>query len=222
MSAISGDLALDDSPSDPRAGTYTLHGLTPGAQYAVFIDGILDGGFSTMPHPVPGPEEFFNARGGERRSRDGRSPELRASGRGRRVHGGGTDIVVNRPAPGPLVLGDEDSLEIFPHFKVAFCGIEYDSFFINSNGHVTFGAPAPLFASSAHKVGFLMGEPGIAGLYADLDPTAGGTVSFDETANDVTVRFEDVPRAGQAAARTRSRSGSSPPRSRRGRRRTAT
>jgi hypothetical protein len=96
------------------------------------------------------------------------------------------------------VLGDEDSLEIFPHFKVAFCGIEYDSFFINSNGHVTFGAPAPLFASSAHKVGFLMGEPGIAGLYADLDPTAGGTVSFDETANDVTVRFEDVPRAGQA------------------------
>jgi hypothetical protein len=193
VSALSGDLAFDDSATDPRAGTYALHGLTPGAQYAVYVDGILDGGFTTTPHRIPGPEEFWN---GASESTDPASDDPSdlvpvASVAGATANG--IDIAINRPAPGPLVLGDDDALEVFPHFKVRFCGVDYDSFFVNSNGHVTFGEPDVRFAS-AKKTAFLMHQPRIAGLYADLDPSAGGTVSFDESANDVTVRFEDVPR----------------------------
>src|SRR5262249_28670133 len=59
VSAISGDFSL--GPTDPLAGTYRLNGLTPGAQYAVYIDQIVAGGFNTpLIFPFPGVEEFYN------------------------------------------------------------------------------------------------------------------------------------------------------------------
>ena len=59
--AISG---LSGNPTQGLAGPdgrYTFNGLTPGAQYAVYLDGIVAGAFSTPVHTVlPGPEEFYN------------------------------------------------------------------------------------------------------------------------------------------------------------------
>ena len=49
VSAISSDFATDYTPAQPFVGVYTLRGLTPGANYAVFVDQILAGGFSTPP-----------------------------------------------------------------------------------------------------------------------------------------------------------------------------
>ena len=49
VSAISSDFATDYTPGQPFVGVYTLRGLTPGASYAVFVDQILAGGFSTPP-----------------------------------------------------------------------------------------------------------------------------------------------------------------------------
>ena len=60
VSAISSDFALTYEPSAPFVGVYTLRGLTPGQQYAIYIDQIVDGGFSTPPRILPGPEEFYN------------------------------------------------------------------------------------------------------------------------------------------------------------------
>ena len=49
VSAISSDFTNDYTEGAPLVGRYRLRGLTPGASYAVFVDQILAGGFSTPP-----------------------------------------------------------------------------------------------------------------------------------------------------------------------------
>lgn len=48
-SAMSSDFTDSTSQADPIVGTYIIEGLSPGADYVVYVDEILDGGFSTTP-----------------------------------------------------------------------------------------------------------------------------------------------------------------------------
>ena len=49
VTAISSDFAVNYASGSPFVGVYTLRGLTPNASYAVYVDQILVGGFSTPP-----------------------------------------------------------------------------------------------------------------------------------------------------------------------------
>ena len=201
VSAISGDFAGDASSTAPFAGEYTLRGLTPGAQYAVFVDEILAGGFSTEPRvPLPGPEEFYN---GPSESNDASiddpaafTPVSAAAG----ATAGGIDIVFNRLVPGPIQLTDDGAVEIFADFPIRFCGKTYESLIVNGNGSLTFGAASPDFSETAAE--FLQGPPRIAGLWDDLNPEAGGVVSFEQTAHSITVHFTGVPEYPNVGANT--------------------
>ena len=57
-SAITGQMTQGELGPD---GSFTLHGLAPGATYALYVDALTFGGFSTPPlWFLPGPERFWN------------------------------------------------------------------------------------------------------------------------------------------------------------------
>jgi hypothetical protein len=193
VSAISSDFATNYAPGQPFVGVYTLRGLTPGASYAVYVDQILLGGFSTPPRVLPGPEELYNGAGESNDAEDDDptafTPVVAIAG----VAVPNITIVFNRRPPGPLPLTDDGSIEIFTDAAMRFCGSNHDSVWVNANGSLTFGAPSPSFGESAAAM--LLGPPRIAGLFDDLNPEAGGVVRFEQSAHALTVHFEDVPEA---------------------------
>lgn len=193
VSALSSDYSLTFDQSDPYTGVYTLTGLTPGAQYAVYVDEVLAGGFSTPPlFPLPGPEEFYN---GANESSNGATDNPSVYTAVSAAAGGtasGVNIIFNRPTPGvPLPLGDDSTIEIFMPFSFSICGQTFSSVWVNSNGNLTFGQGNFDFSESPAE--FLFGPPRIAGWWDDLNPSAGGTVIFNYDANKFWVRYENVP-----------------------------
>ena len=57
VSALTGQMTQGQLGPD---GSFTLHGLKPGAKYAIYLDAVMAGGFPTPPQWfLPGPEKFF-------------------------------------------------------------------------------------------------------------------------------------------------------------------
>ena len=192
MSAISSDFAVNYASGSPFVGVYTLRGLTPNASYAVYVDEILDGGFSTPPRFLAGPEEFFN---GPTESNDSLTdppgnvftPVVALAG----VTTPDIDIIFNRLLPGPIPAGDDTSIELFLDFSFELCGQRYESVFINSNGSLSFGDGSIDFSETIAEM--LTGPPRIAGLWDDLDASCRAGV------DDL---LRDVPLAHGVGSRT--------------------
>jgi hypothetical protein len=203
VSAISGDRTFSGAPqSDPLVGTYALYGLTPGATYAVYVDQIFAGAFSTDPIAVPGPEEFHS---GIAESNNLAVADPPTDFSGIRVAAGtpvtGVDVVLNWPRSGdPFPIGDDGALEVPLPFVFSYCGIDYDKVWINGNGNLTFEVGDRI--ASANTLLFLSGRPRIAALWTDLNLERGGSVVWTQTANEFAVTFTDVPEYPNRGANT--------------------
>jgi hypothetical protein len=199
VSAISGDFTPETDPAvSTVVGTYRFTGLTPGAQYAVYVDEILQGGFSTDPRNLPGPEEFSSGAAESNSDAPGTFVPVTAAAGATRT---GINVIFNVPLPGePLPVGDDDSVELFPRFPIDFCGQRFTSLFANANGSITFGRADSAFSESTFT--HLSGPPRIAGLWDDLNADAGGSVTFEETANTFIVRWQGVPEFPAVGANT--------------------
>lgn len=193
VSAISSDFTDSTAQGDPVVGTYKIEGLTPGASYAVYVDQILAGGFSTPPlNPLPGPEEFYNS--GE--SNNVTSPDDPSVYTAVAVSAGspvnGIDIIFNTFGPGvPLPVGVDGNVEIFMPFVYEICGQKYESVFVNANGNLTFGSGDTDFTESVAE--FLNDQPRIAGLWDDFNQTQGGSVFYTLSNNAITFHWDGVP-----------------------------
>lgn len=193
VSAISSDFTDNTSQADPNVGVYRITGLTPGANYAVYVDEVEAGGFSTgLATPLPGPEEFYN---GAMESSDLNTDDpsvYEAVTVAAGAPNTGIDIIFNQPGEGdPLGVGDDGSVRLGLPFTYSICGQDFNDVYVNANGNLTFGAGNSDFSESAREM--LDGPPRIAGLWDDLNPSAGGAVYFTTTNNTFTVTYEDVP-----------------------------
>ena len=91
-----------------------------------------------------------------------------------------------------LPLADDDSSEQALGFAFPFYGASRSAAFVNSDGNLTFGAGDA--ASTDRSVGRLLAGPArVASFFADLDPSAGGGVFVNATADAFTVTYCGVP-----------------------------
>ncbi len=97
----------------------------------------------------------------------------------------------------PLALGDETSINLSGFgFGIPYDGITYDDVFVNSNGHITFGAPPGGLDFIVDTVGFETGPPRAAPLWADLDATGSLVLADTDFETRLTITFIDVPEWG--------------------------
>ncbi len=102
------------------------------------------------------------------------------------------------PAGGTtLALGNDESVKVdlADGKQVQLYGTAYSSFYVGSNGYITFTAgdsePTPSF--DAH-----FALPRVAALMANLDPSAGGSVSWKQMPDRAVVTWSGVPSYGSS------------------------
>ena len=97
-----------------------------------------------------------------------------------------------RPAETGIPLGDDDSAVVELGFEFPFAGQRFSAVNVNSDGNLTFGV-ADGAAAARDRSRFLSGPPRIAPLFADLDPSKGGSVTYQSGGEGVmTIRYQAV------------------------------
>ena len=91
-----------------------------------------------------------------------------------------------------LTLGDDDSVAQTLASPFGLYGRRFTSLFVNSDGNLTFDT-ADNASTERGLARLASGAPRIAPFFADLDPSAGGRVFFDSTADATTVTWCAVP-----------------------------
>jgi len=94
-----------------------------------------------------------------------------------------------------LPLSDEDYgyVELDGEQTVCIYGTEFSGFYVGSNGYITFDGPDTSYRGDLFTH-FCMKR--ISGLFNDLDPSAGGAVSYKQLEDRVVVTWQDVPQRG--------------------------
>jgi hypothetical protein len=89
-----------------------------------------------------------------------------------------------------LPLSDDDYETVIPSQDVSFYGIAYDRFYVGSNGYITFDTGDTDYSESLADH---FDQIRISGLFDDLNPSAGGTVSWKELGDRVAITWDGVP-----------------------------
>ena len=102
------------------------------------------------------------------------------------------------PAGGTIVtLRDDDYSEVpLQGHTFNFYGTDYDTLYIGSNGYITFGSGDTHYLEQLAEHFAL---PRISALFDDLDPSAGGTISYEELPDKVVVTFQDIHEFSQTS-----------------------
>jgi hypothetical protein len=104
------------------------------------------------------------------------------------------------PAGGTVVaLGDDAYAPVNLGTPVVLFGQSYSTFYIASNGYLTFTQGDTDYSETLAEH---FSTPRIALLYDDLNPSAGGRVSWRQLSDRVVVTWENVPEYGSGSGNT--------------------
>jgi len=113
----------------------------------------------------------------------------------------GTELPTDPAGGVELNLGDDDSqrVDLSPGHTVSLYGQSFSSFYVGSNGNITFTEQDRDFTESeADHLDTLR----ISAFFDDLDPTQGGQVSVQQLTDRVVVTWDGVSQFGQADSNT--------------------
>jgi len=90
-----------------------------------------------------------------------------------------------------ISMGDDDSksVSLTGGKTVKLYGVSYSSFYIGSNGFLTFGSPDINYETGIAKH---LSLPRISALYIDLNPSSGGTVKWTQLSDRMVVTFTQI------------------------------
>lgn len=94
-----------------------------------------------------------------------------------------------------VTLGDDAAVEIALPINFSFFGEVQTSLFISSNGLISFGGANTAYANTALPDGVASGGI-IAGLWDDLNPSAGGEIDYFATEDSFIIQYTNVPKYG--------------------------
>ena len=101
-----------------------------------------------------------------------------------------------------LPLGDDDAVEVaLGSFAFPYLGNSYGSVFVGSDGHITLGV-AEASSNTRNAGRHIGGPPRISPLFADLDPSATGSVNADVRVDRIVVTWSGVPEFGTTNSST--------------------
>ncbi|MBI3896444.1 MAG: hypothetical protein HY313_10995 [Acidobacteria bacterium] len=101
------------------------------------------------------------------------------------------------PLSNPGNIGDDGTREVSLGFSFSYFGQSYTQVFINSDGNLTFQA-GDTAISPRSLARFLTGPPRIAPYFADLDPSAGGQLTYFSSSSRFVVTWSAVPDFAQS------------------------
>jgi len=89
----------------------------------------------------------------------------------------------------PLADDDAEEIALSEGATVALFGMEFDSFFVGSNGYLTFDIPDNEFRQS---VAVHFAQIRLSGVFVDLNPTTGGQVVVSELDDRVAITYDGI------------------------------
>ena len=91
-----------------------------------------------------------------------------------------------------LTLSDDSFVPVTPGggVQVKLYGISYSTFYVGSNGYVTFGSGD---SSLSETLSSHFNKPRVAALFDDLNPATGGSVTWKQLADRIAVTYQGVP-----------------------------
>jgi serine protease AprX len=153
--------------------------------------------FTTLEQP-----DYFTEEFGDDFDLAGFTVEFRPDGTGDYYDlcGYESDELPTDPAGGTTIpLSDDDSESVNPGTPVELYGTSYNTFYVGSNGFITFTGGDSDYTESLEEH---FEQPRISGLWDDLNPSTGGTVSYKVLEDRVAVTWLAVPEYFNTGANT--------------------